>query len=185
MPNYKRAYCPGGTFFFTLVTYERRPFLTDPISLRLLRQAWREETRSRSFDLEAICLMPDHLHFIMRLPEDDSNYSIRISAIKARFTKSILKSNNNDTKCCALKRGKGERTVWQHRFWEHMIRDEDDFRCHVEYIHYNPVKHGLVSNVKDWPWSSFHRYVRDGIYSSDWRINVGVEPRPTQLFYFK
>jgi len=168
MPNYRRVYYPGGTFFFTLVTYDRHPILTDPISLRLLRQAWSKESRSRPFHLEAICVIPDHLHFIMRLPENDSNYSIRISAIKARFTKSILQSKHIDTECYALKRGKGERTVWQHRFWEHMIRDEDDFRFHVDYIHYNPVKHGLVNNVKDWPWSSFHRYVRDGIYSLDW-----------------
>jgi putative transposase len=116
MPNYRRVYCPGGTFFFTLVTYDRHPILTDPISLRLLRQAWSSESRSRPFYLEAICIIPDHLHFIMRLPEDDSNYSNRISAIKARFTKSILKSKHVDAKCYTLKRGKGERTVWQHRF---------------------------------------------------------------------
>jgi putative transposase len=168
MPNYKRVYIPGGTFFFTVVTYDRRPILTDPISRRLLRQSWLLEKRCRPFDLEAICLMPDYIHFIFRLPEQDSDYSTRISGMKARFTKSFLENKNGYNGMYITKLGKGERTVWQHRFWEHMIRDEDDFRRHVDYIHYNPVKHGLVSNVKDWPWSSFHRYVRDGIYTSDW-----------------
>lgn len=168
MPNYQRAYSPGGLFFFTLVTYNRRPILTNPLSRRLLHQSWLAEVRSRPFNLEAICLMPDHMHFILRLPEHDSDYSIRISGIKARFTKSFLENKGKYSGIGVSKRGKGERTVWQHRFWEHMIRDEDDFRRHVDYIHYNPFKHGLVSNVVDWPWSSFHRYVREGNYTSDW-----------------
>lgn len=167
MPNYTRAHFPGGTFFFTLVTHDRQPILTHAKSRRLLRHAWVSEMRARPFTLEAICLLPEHLHFIMRLSDDDGDYSTRISGIKARFTRLFLQENSGDGHGSG-RRLKGERSVWQHRFWEHVIRDEEELIKYVDYIHFNPVKHGLVTRVADWPWSSFHRYVRRGIYPLDW-----------------
>ena len=112
-------------------------------------------------------LLPEHLHFILRLPEYETDYSIRIASIKAQFTKAYLTAKQGNG-FGSGRRSRGERTVWQHRFWEHMIRNEDDFRRHVEYIHFNPVKHELVDRAQDWPYSSFHRYVRKGVYPLDW-----------------
>ncbi len=178
MPNYIRAHCPGGTFFFTVVPYNRNSFLKPLQSRRILGHAWIAEMRSRPFTLEAICLLRDHLHFIMSLPEGDDDYSLRKSAIKTRFTKMFLKANISNEYGVRYRR-KGERSVWQMRFWEHMIRDDEDFWHHVDYIHYNPVKHDLVTRVRDWPWPSFHQYVRMSIYTSDWAEdlssdNVGI-----------
>jgi len=175
MSNYIRAIWPGGSFFFTLVTYNRQPIFKDIHSRRLLRKAWLLSMRKKPFYLEAICLLPEHIHFIMRLPENEIDYSTRIASIKGRFTKIFL-SEIKTADFGTRRRGKGERTVWQHRFWEHMIKDENDFIRHVEYIHYNPVKHGHVQRVRDWPWSSFHRYVRQGVYPFDWGgINTNFE----------
>jgi putative transposase len=168
MPRYVRSFSPGGAFFFTVVTYEHQSFLTNTISHQLLRNTWLAEMRARPFSLDAICLLPNHLHFIMRFREGDGDYSIRIAAIKARFTKYYLRSGHHELGEKRIRRNKGERAIWQRRFWEHMIRDDDDFRKHMDYIHYNPVKHGLVSQVQDWLWSSFHRYIRLGVYSKDW-----------------
>ena len=168
MAHYIRATCPGGTFFFTLVTYDRIPIFEEALSRRLLRKAWIAEMRIRPFFQEAICLLPEHLHFVLRLPEGDSDFSTRISGIKARFTRAYLGSGHGELGEKRVRRDKGERAVWQRRYWEHMIRDDEDYRRHVDYVHYNPVKHGLVRNVRDWPWSSFHRYVKNGVYSSDW-----------------
>ena len=116
----------------------------------------------------------EHIHLIMRLPENDKDYSTRISSIKALFTEAYLEENSN-TGFGSGHRRKGERTVWQHRYWEHIIRDEDDLRRHFDYLHFNPVKHGLVHRAKDWPWSSFHRYVRQGVYSMDWGGEYSVD----------
>jgi putative transposase len=125
--------------------------------------------------VEAICLLPEHLHFIMHLPEGDADFSTRISAIKARFTHEYLRSGGIEMGKKLVRRDKGEKAIWQRRFWEHMIRDEDDFRRHVDYIHFNPVKHGLVINVRDWPWSSFHRYVKRGLYPIDWSNHFSIK----------
>lgn len=175
MPDYIRSHCPGGTFFFALVTYNRRTIFESPLARRLLRQAWILEMLVRPFIIEAICLLPEHIHCMLRLPEGDGNYSLRLGAIKARFTQVYLKYIGHVDSRNESRIQKGERTVWQRRFWEHTIRDDDDFRRHVEYIHYNPVKHGLVTRVVDWPWSSFHRHVRQGIYSSDWGGDVRLD----------
>ena len=113
--------------------------------------------------IEAIVVLPDHLHTIWTLPADDADYAERWRMIKSRFTKSLVKEG--------VKIGrneKGEYDLWQRRYWEHTIRDDLDLQRHVDYIHCNPVKHGLVERVSDWPHSSFHRYVRDGIVSVDW-----------------
>jgi putative transposase len=125
------------------------------------------------FRTDAVCLLPNHLHCIWTLPESDSNYSVRWKEIKRLFAKQYLELIGPGGVRNASHLKQGEAAIWQRRFWEHTIKDEEDLRRHIDYIHYNPVKHGLVQNVCDWPWSSFHRYVRKGSYGLDW--GAGIE----------
>lgn len=165
MPHYIRAYCPGGTFFFTVTLLERRRrLLTDHIDA--LRAVMAEVQREKPFRTDAIVVLPDHLHCIWTLPIEDSDFSSRWHAIKARFSKTIPA----DERLTDRRIRKGERGIWQRRFWEHQIRDERDFEKHVDYIHFNPVKHGHAKRVVDWPYSSFHRYVKRGVYAEDWGV---------------
>ena len=165
MPNFRRANQPGGTFFFTVVTYQRKPFLTQSICRETLRQVVRQVCQEHPFTLDAWVLLPDHMHCIWTLVEGDADFSKRWGLIKARFTKTIRRVFPQAPK-----------TIWQNRFWEHQVRDDLDFETHVEYIHYNPVKHGLVTNVKDWPFSTFHRFVRYGIYEINWGEELSFRP---------
>ena len=174
MPDYRRVIIPGGTFFFTLVTFDRKPILTTEFSRHILRQAWKQVQRSYPFIVEAICLLPEHLHCIWTLPENDGDYSLRWRAIKALFSKEYLRLGGNDRERNVSRKKRGEAAIWQRRFWEHTIRDADDFVRHFDYIHYSPVKHGLVQQVKDWPWSSYHKYLARGYYDLDWG-NIGPE----------
>ncbi len=168
MPEYRRNRIEGGTYFFTVVTYQRRPILTSTTARKLLHKAW-EDTKGRfPFETIAVCLLPDHLHSIWKLPEGDSNYSIRWKEIKGLFTKSYLKEIGPGEERNASRIKRKEATIWQRRFWEHTIENGDDLVTHFDYIHFNPVKHGLVEHVVDWEWSSFHRYVKEGIYQDDW-----------------
>ncbi len=157
MSDYRRVYVPGGTYFFTVVTYGRRPFLTEERARACLRHAWRQAQERQPFTTEAVCLLPDHLHCVWTLPEDDADFSARWNRIKGLFTKTYRAGDPTIPRGGASRRRKGEAAIWQRRFWEHRIRDEEDFRRHVDYVHHNPVKHGLVCDVRDWPWSSFHR----------------------------
>ncbi len=168
MVNYRRLYVPGGTCFFTLVTHNRRPILTSELARTCLRRAWTAEQQRRPFQSLALCLLPEHLHCMMTLPEDDDNFSVRVQKIKAGFTRLYLRKGGIEAPVTLSKQNKKERGIWQRRFWEHGIRDENDFGCHLDYIHYNPVKHGLVTTPKLWFWSTFHRYVRMGWYDADW-----------------
>jgi len=168
MPEYRRAYLPGGTFFFTVVTYKRNPILTDNTSRTLLHDAFQNVKIRYPFTMDAICLLPDHLHCIWTLPEGDSNYAIRWKEIKRIFSRQYGRQFGSPEKRNQSREKRLESTVWQRRYWEHAIRDEKDFLIHVEYIHYNPVKHGLVTRVADWEWSSFHRYVAMGMYDAAW-----------------
>jgi len=163
MPNYKRYYTPGQKVFITLVTYQRKPLLIDHIEP--LREALKTVQAKHPFQLTAAVVLPDHCHFIVDLPEEDSDFSTRISLFKARFSRSLPKF---DTEPTASRTRRREREIWQRRFWEHTIRDEIDFQRHFDYIHFNPVKHGYVSRCSDWPQSSFHRYVEQRIYALDW-----------------
>jgi putative transposase len=117
--------------------------------------------------IDAIVVLPDHLHIMMALPDGDPDFSTRLSLIKRRFTDGLAAAN-----VPAPRLANGERALWQRRFWEHTIRDEQDFARHVDYIHFNPVKHDLVTRVRDWPHSSFHRYVRLGLLPEDWGGDV-------------
>ena len=162
MVAYRRNFVPGGTFFFTVALADRRAsVLIDHVDA--LRTAFRVARKERPFSVDAIVILPDHLHAMFTLPSDDSDFSGRWRRIKSLFTHKVVASDSS-----AARNDKGEYQVWQRRFWEHTIRNETDFERHADYIHYNPVKHGLVSQVVDWRHSSFHRYVRQGVLPSDW-----------------
>ncbi len=164
--QYRRAKIAGGTYFFTVVTHNRRPFLCQPDNIALLRNAFRSIMVNHSFKIEAIVILPEHLHSIWTLPEGDFNFSTRWRLIKEYFSRRC--DPKYEGECSGTRMKKQEKAIWQRRFWEHHIRDEEDFIHHVDYIHYNPVKHGLVSSPRDWEYSSFHRYVTAGIYDLEW-----------------
>ena len=162
MVRYRRNFVTGGTYFFT-VTLADRSARTLIEHITHLRHAVRQTRISQPFDIDAIVVLPDHLHMVMTLPEGDADYPNRWRLIKRRFTDAVLKSES-----LVARRPNGEAALWQRRYWEHTIRDEKDFERHVDYIHFNPVKHSLVGRVQDWPYSSFHRYVRQGVLPRDW-----------------
>ncbi|MFO0848392.1 MAG: transposase [Gemmataceae bacterium] len=168
MSRYRRNYVSGGTYFFTLVTYRRRPILTTPLARDCLRSAFEQEQAARPFDLPAVVLLPDHLHAIWALPVGDADYSTRWRRIKERFTESFLADGGVEAAVSKSQERRHQRGVWQPRFWEHTVRDEDDLKRCLDYLHYNPVRHGLVRRVADYPWSSFTRFVRLGEYEPTW-----------------
>jgi putative transposase len=166
MPSYVRAFVPGGTFFFTVALLERpRGLLT--VHIDTLRTVFIEARRRRPFQIDAIVVLPDHLHCLWTLPPGDADFSARWHDIKSRFSARVAPGE----RLSGRRKTKGERGVWQRRFWEHAIRDERDFEAHADYIHFNPVKHGHVARAADWPYSSFGRYVARGIYPVDWAAN--------------
>jgi len=173
MSDYRRWFVPGGTYFFTLVTYGRRPILTTDSGRRFLREAIDTIRASRPCTFLATVLLPDHWHMVLQLPRNDANYSTRLKRIKEEFTSRWLGAGLPEASVTEAQQRKGERGVWQPRFWEHTIQDEDDLEYCVDYCHWNPRKHGLVKRVRDWPWSSFHRFVTVGHYDIDWG---GTEP---------
>ena len=142
---------------------ERRSrLLTEHIGL--LRAAFRDTRARHPFAIEAVVILPDHLHAIWTLPEGDADFTLRWRLIKSAFSSALPRGE----RISASRLAKGERGIWQRRYWEHAIRDEADFERHVDYIHFNPVKHGYVTRVADWPHSSFHRYVERGLLAEDW-----------------
>jgi len=167
MVLYRRNFVPGGTYFFTATLDDRRSsLLVDHI--RLLRRALRTTRSERPFALDAAVVLPEHLHVLVTLPPGDADYSGRWRRFKSLFSRFAAPA-------LSMKRNhRGEFALWQKRFWEHTIRDEADFERHADYIHYSPVKHGLVSRVVDWPHSSFHHYVRLDILPADWGGDVGA-----------
>ncbi|TVT78546.1 MAG: transposase [Denitromonas halophila] len=149
MPNYRRNRAPGGTYFFTVTLADRRSqALIEHVAL--LRKAVCRVRTARPFHIDAWVVLPDHLHAVWTLPEGDADYSSRWREIKKAFTRTVGGS------------------VWQRGFWEHTLRDERDCAAHIDYVHINPLKHGLVARVADWPYSSFHRAVAQGLYPVDW-----------------
>ena len=168
MPEYRRYYEEGGMYFFTVVTYHRLPILTNPTSRKILREAWLKTQARQPFETIAVCLLPDHLHCLWKLPDGDSDFSTRWKEIKHAFTKGYLQQIGPGEERNASRQKQGEAAIWQRRFWEHTIDGEDDFENHLDYIHYNPVKHQYVTRPGDWPWSSFKRFVMEGIYDPDW-----------------
>jgi putative transposase len=168
MSDYRRCFVEGGTYFFTLVTANRTPLFQADDARQLLGRIIRETRKELFFSTVAIVLLPDHLHAIWTLPGGDDEYSRRWQAIKARFTLEWLDAGGKEQRVSDGYCRQRRRGVWQPRFLEHTIRDEMDLHQHVDYIHYNPVKHGYVPSPRDWPWSSFARYVRSGDYDEDW-----------------
>ncbi|WP_339461415.1 REP-associated tyrosine transposase [Pseudomonas sp. EA_105y_Pfl2_R69] len=163
MTNYRRDQTPGASWFFTLNLADRRQtLLTEQIDL--LRASFRHVMRQHPWQIDAIVILPDHLHALCTLPSDDADFAVRWRLIKTGFSRALPYGE-----CISASRQrKDERGIWQRRYWEHRIRDQADFNRHVDYIHQNPRKHGHVQRVADWPWSSFHRYVRAGLLPGDW-----------------
>ena len=176
MPNYRRAQVQGGTFFFTVVTHRRRRLFDQARNRSLLGEAIRNCRENWPFEINAIVLLPDHLHTIWTLPPGDGNFSARWSIIKKSFTADFLANDGVDQVVSRGKQREGRRGVWQRRFWEHLITDESDFETHFDYIHFNPVKHKLVTCPRDWEPTSFHRWVQAGVYAKDWAC--GAQPQP-------
>ena len=163
MTNYRRNFVPGGSYFFTVNLADRRlRLLTEHIAL--LRTAFSYAQTRHPFEIVAAVILPDHLHAIWNLPEGDADFALRWRLIKSAFSRGLP----NDEEISASRTHKAERGIWQRRYWEHTLRDENDFARHVDYIHFNPVKHGHVGRVADWPFSTFHRMVRAGLYPPDW-----------------
>jgi putative transposase len=166
MVRYRRNFVPGGTYFFTVTLADRTSSaLVDHIST--LRMAFRIARQERPFAIEAIVILPDHLHAIWTLPSGDYDFSSRWKRIKAHFTHRLVAGG------VPINRHRnGEYLLWQRRFWEHTIRNETDFERHVDYVHFNPLKHKLVTRVGEWPYSSFHLYVRRGLLPANWAGEV-------------
>jgi putative transposase len=173
--HYRRNLVTGGTYFFTVTLQNRKSrLLVDKVNL--LKEAIQQVKDQHPFQIKAYVILPEHLHMIWELPRDDSDYSQRWKKIKAQFSKSVHKSG------FALSKTKHkEYNLWQRRFWEHTIKNMLDFEHHVNYIHYNPIKHGLVNNLYDWPHSSFHHYVLKGQIGKDW---AGSELNAIEGFCF-
>jgi len=158
MPNFRRNYQPGGTYFFTLTLADRQQdFLTRHIGT--LRDAVRSVKQARPFAVDAWVVLPDHLHAIWSLPPYDADYSGRWREIKKRFAKvvRILEGHRSNLF-----------PIWQPQFWEHTINNSQDYQAHMDYVHFDPVKHGWVKRVQDWPYSTFHRAVKQGLYPLEW-----------------
>lgn len=166
MVRYRRNFVPGGTYFFTVTLTDRTSSaLVDHADV--LRASFRIARRERPFTIDAIVILPDHLHAIWTLPPDDADFSGRWRRIKAHFTHRLVSDG-----VLVERHRNGDFALWQRRFWEHTIHNECDFERHVDYVHFNPVKHGHVGQVADWPYSSFHAYVRRGLLSADWAGDV-------------
>lgn len=182
MPDYRRADVPGGTYFFTLVTERRTPFLCTDLARKLLRESVDACRDARPFDAEAFVLLPEHLHAIWTLPAGDADFSGRWAAVKARFTRGWLDAGGRELPTSDSRRRHGHRGVWQRRFWEHWLRDARDFGEHLDYVHYNPVKHGLVTCPHLWPYSTFGKWVKRGVYEPDWMCVCGGRTVPPPAF---
>ncbi len=170
--QYRRAKIAGATYFFTLVTHRRCPILTTSENIDLLREAFRYVMKQHRFKIDAIVILPEHLHCLWTLPENDADFSTRWRLIKSYFSRKCQVDYQG--KMTLSRKKKGEKAIWQRRFWEHQIRDDRDFINHVEYIHYNPVHHQLVKAPKDWQYSSFHRYVQNQDYDLMWGANEEI-----------
>ena len=161
--DYRRVWQTGGCYFFTVVTHQRQNLLIQKDYIQFLREAFQHIHKKRPFTIDAIVVLPDHLHCIWRLPDNDADYATRWRLIKHFVSSKINKKHGNKIK------------IWQKRYWEHCLQNEDDWRNHIDYIHYNPVKHGYVLSPLEWPYSSFNKAVANGLYDKDWGKNIRNE----------
>jgi len=168
MPEYRRIRIEGGVYFFTVVTYHRKPIFNEPRARKILHDAWKDVQARFPFETIAVVLLPDHLHCIWKLPTGDANYSVRWKEIKRLFSKEYKQIIGPGEERNTSRQKREEAAIWQRRFWEHTICDEIDLENHVDYIHYNPIKHEYVTKAADWQWTSFHRLVGEGIYDNEW-----------------
>ena len=164
MPNYRRAFIPGGTWFFTVNLLQRHQNDLLVRELGLLRDTVIRVRERYPFRTDAWVVLPDNLHCVWTLPPGDSDFSTRWRLIKSGFSRGLPKTERRSD----VRKAAGERGIWQRHYWEHLIRDDADYQWHVDYVHFNPLKHGLVKRVSDWPHSTFHRYVTRGVYPADW-----------------
>ena len=162
--DYRRAWHKGGTYFFTVSCLQRKNNDCLVRNIDLLREVVAKVKKSHSFTIHAWVVLPEHMHCVIELPDGDDDFSTRWMLIKMLFSKGVPKHERRS----ATRVERRERGIWQRRYWEHLIRDERDYQAHVDYVHINPVKHGLVKSVKDWPYSTFHKMVEQGVYAQDW-----------------
>lgn len=171
MTNYRRTKIRGAWYFFTVVTYKRQRILTTKPARRILKDSIRKVQTNHPFKLSALCLLPDHLHCIWQMPDDDNDYSTRWSLIKNFFSNKYIYEGGKELPQTHSRIKKREAGIWQRRFWEHRIRCEDEFWKTVHYIHFNPVKHKLVDRIDKWPYSTYYGFLRRGIYKDfNWSI---------------
>ena len=163
MPDYRRSQVPGGTYFFTVNLLERFPNDLLVSNIDILRAAVKKVKKKYPFQIDGWVVLPDHIHCIWTLPPDDNNYSTRWRLIKTYFVRKLPKTERRSF----VRQKRGERGIWQRRYWEHQIRDDKDYSVHMDYLLYNPVKHGYVQRVTDWPFSTFSHLVKKGIYAAD------------------
>ena len=168
MPDYRRKYQPGGTYFFTVVTNLRKPIFASPNAVDLFQTEWQKVKSVLPFETIAYCILPDHIHCIWALPEGDHNFSQRWQMIKANFSRSFRNKGSINIQISESKIKKRESGIWERRFWEHLIRDPEDLNRHIDYIHFNPLKHRLVNDLVKWKYSSFSQYLKDGSYDANW-----------------
>jgi putative transposase len=168
MPNYRRAWHPGGTYFFTVNLLQRGGNDLLVRHIDLLRDVVRDVRVNHPFTIHGWVVLPDHLHCVIELPQGDDEFCNSLEADQIEF----FAAHGEDGMLPDVRKQRGERGIWQRRLWEHLIRDERDFQAHMDYVHINPVKHGLVSRVQDWPYSTFHSLVNDGTYPIDWGGDV-------------
>ena len=168
MPNYRRPSVAGATYFLTLVTHNRVPLFDSPAARHGLRRALGEVRGRRTFEMIAAVLLPEHLHLIVTLPSGDADVSTRVAALKAGFTRKWLRADGGESTQSVGRRRQGYRGVWQKRFWDHLVRDETALAECCDYVHFNPVKHGHARCPHAWPFSTFHRHVRENHYPSEW-----------------
>jgi putative transposase len=172
MPNYRRPVVPGATVFLTIATHLRVPYFANPEHVAVLRRVIAQVKTERPFTITAAVVLHDHLHFLWTLPPDDADFSRRVGRMKVLVTQA-LRPTISPENVSPSRRKHREGTVWQRRFWDHVVRDEDDLERHMDYIHFNPVKHGYVACPHARPWSSFHRWVERGAYDLKWGCGCG------------
>jgi putative transposase len=167
---YRRARAPGATYFITVNLLNRKStLLVDHVDK--LRKSFQRARYLYPFEIVGIVILADHFHMMLSLPEGDINYSLRIRLIKTMFSMQL----DREEPICLSRKKKGERGIWQRRFWEHLIRGQKDYDNHLNYIHYNPVKHGYVKSAADWPYSSIHRFIKEGFLPKNWGCDRGIE----------
>jgi putative transposase len=171
MPDYRRAWYPGGTYFFTVNALQRHGNNILTCHIDLLRSVVREVRQAHPFVIHGWVVLPEHMHCVIELPPGDANFATRWRLIKAGFSKQLPAVEDRSI----VRRARGERGLWQRRYWEHLIRDDRDLRAHMDYLHFNPVKHGHVTRVADWPYSTFHRLALMGVYPRDWAGSAAAD----------